>query len=260
MFEELFQKVKKWYGGLPWWGKLLGFLVLVLLVVLIILKFVLGGGGVEKSKSDKTHEAGVGKVIKAGEKEDKTLGTAIAKTEKEIAKVETAKEVIETKAADAHGKINNAGSFADVDKVIKTILFVLFMSIPFAARAQTVTYEMPTGKDITLNGVEMRAFTLDEYKVMAHIYIDYKALTDWKLQADKELDLYKGMKALYEQKDGNCKDMLLTMTNDRDFWKSRLEETQADKSRIIERVGFIGALVLETAALVVWGAVSLTHQ
>jgi len=258
--EELFKKVKDWYFKLPWWGKLLGFLVLVLLAALVILKFVLGGGVPGKSKSDKTHEAGVGKVIKAGEKEDKELGTAIAKTEKEIAKVETAKDVIETTATDAHGKVSNAGSFADVDKVIKTLIFVLFMSIPFAARAQTVVYDMPTGKDVTINGVAMRAFSLDEYKVLAHIYIDYKALTDWKLQADKELDLYKGMKALYEQKDGNCKDMLLTMTNDRDFWKSRLEETQADKSRIIERVGFIGALVLETAALVVWGAVDLSSR
>jgi hypothetical protein len=260
MFEELFQKVKKWYGGLPWWGKLLGFLVLVLLVVLVILKFVLGGGTPTKPKSDTVHETGVKRVIEAGEKKDKELGTAIATTEKEIAKVETAKDVIETKAADAHGKVSDAGSFADVDKVIKTLIFVLFMSIPFAARAQTVVYDMPTGKDVTINGVAMRAFSLDEYKVLAHIYIDYKALTDWKLQADKELDLYKGMKTLYEQRDENCKGMLLTMTNDRDFWKARLEETQADKSRIIERVGFIGALVLETAALVVWGAVSLTHQ
>jgi len=256
--EELFKKVKDWYFKLPWWGKLLGFLVLVLLAILVILRFVLGGGGVGKSKSDKAHSAGVGKVIKAGEEKDKNLGTAIAETEKEIAKVETAKDVIENRADDAHGEVNRAGSFKDVDKIIKPLIVLFFLFVPLAVQAQT--YEMPTGKDITLNGVEMRAFTLDEYKVMAHIYIDYKTLADWKLQADKELDLYRGMKALYEQKDGNCKDMLLTMTNDRDFWKARLEETQADKSRVLERIGFIGALVLETAALVVWGAVDLSSR
>jgi hypothetical protein len=259
MFEELFQKVKKWYGGLPWWGKLLGFLVLVLLVVLVILKFVLGGGTPTKPKSDTVHETGVTKVMDAGKKKDKELGTAIATTEKEIAKVETAKDVIETKADTAHDKINGAGSFADVDKVIKSLVFILFFSIPALARAQQ-PYEMPTGKDVTINGVAMRAYTLDEYKVIAHIYVDYRAMFDLKLQTDKELELYKGMKGLYEQRDENCKSMLLTLSNDRDFWKARLEETQADKSRIIERVGFIGALVLETAALVVWGAVSLSHQ
>lgn len=259
MFEDMFQKVKTWYGKLPWWGKLLGFLVLILLVVLIILKFVLGGGTPNRDKSDAVHVKGVEKVIDAGKKEDKELGNAIATTEKEIAKVETAKDVIETKADTAHGKINDAGSFADVDKVIKTLVFFLFFSIPALANAQQ-PYEMPSGKDVTINGVAMRAYTLDEYKVIAHIYVDYRAMLDLKIQADKELSLYKDMKGLYEQKDANCKDMLLTMTNDRDFWKARLEETKADKSRIIERVGFIGALVLETAALVVWGAVSLSHQ
>jgi hypothetical protein len=258
--EELFNKVKGWYFGLPWWGKILGFLVLVLLAALVILKFVLGGGVPGKSKSDGVHTAGVKKVIAAGTKKDQELGTAITTTQEEISKVEAAKDVIETGAADAHGKVNSAGSFADVDKVIKTLIFVLFMSLPFAAQAQTVVYEMPTGRDTVVGGVPMRAFTLDEYKVMANIYIDYKALTNWKLQADKELDLYKGMKTLYEQKDANCKDMLLTMTNDRDFWKARLEETQADKSKVLERIGFIGALVLETAALVVWGAVDLTSR
>jgi hypothetical protein len=258
MFNSVFEKVKSWYFRLPWWGKLLGFLVLVLLVVLVILKFVLGGRTPDKPISDIVHTNGVATVIKAGTKEDEELGTAIAATQTEIGKVEEAKETITGNNANAHDAINAANSFAAVDKVIKTLIFVLLMSLPAVANAQVV-YEMPTGKDVVLNGIPMRAYTLDEYKVMANIYVDYRSLLDLKIQADKELVLYLDMKSLYEQKDANCKDMTLTMTNDRDYWKARYEETAKDKSFVIERVGWIGAVVLEAVALVVWGAVDLTQ-
>jgi len=255
---ELFNKVKTWYFGLPWWGKLLGFLVLVLLVVLVILKFVLGGsGGSGRTESDRIHDEGVQQTISTGKKKEEALATEIKKIETETAKIEAENAAAKATTKTKHGKIDGAGSFSDVDKVIKTLIFILFMSIPFTAKAQDIVYDMPTGKDVVLNGVAMRAFTLDEYKTMAHIYVDYRSLLDLKLHLDKELDLYKGMKGLYEQKDETCHGMLSTMTNDRDFWKTRFEEASKDKSRIMERVGFIGALVLETAALVVWGAVAL---
>jgi Sec-independent protein translocase protein TatA len=256
---ELFNKVKTWYFGLPWWGKLLGFLVLVLLAVLVILKFVLGAGGLGKSKSDTVHAAGVAQTMTTGKKKEEALATEIKKSEAETAKIEAANAAAEVTTKTKHQEIDAADSFSAVDKTIKTLIFVLFLSIPGIAKAQDAIYDMPQGKDVTLNGVAMRAYTLEEYKVMAHIYVDYRALLDWKARADSELDLYKGMKALYEQKDETCHGMLTTMTNDRDFWKTRFEEVSADKSKIIERVGFIGALVLETAALVVWGAYSWTH-
>jgi len=258
---ELFAKVKTWYFGLPLWGKLLGFLVLVLIAVLIILKFVLGAGGrVGKSKSDTAHEEGVKQVITAGEKKEKDLATEIKKVEAETAKVEAANAAAEVTTKTKHEQVDAADSFSKVDKVIKTLIFILFLSIPGIAKAQDAPYEMPTGKDVVLNGTPMRAYTLDEYKVVAHIYIDYRALIDWKARADSELDLYKGMKVLYEQKDETCHGMLTTMTSDRDFWKTRFDEVSADKSKIVERVGFIGALVLETTALVVWGISDLTRQ
>lgn len=255
---ELFNKVKTWYIGLPWWGKLLGFLVLVLLVVLLILKFILGSsGGSGRTDSDRIHEEGVKQTINTGKKKEEALATEIKKIEAETAKVEAANAAAEITTKTKHGQVDAADSFNKVDKVIKTLIFILFLSIPCLAKAQDAPYEMPTGKDVVLNGVPLRAFTLDEYKVVAHIYVDYRSLLDYKTRADHELDLYKGMKTLYEQKDETCHGMLTTMTNDRDFWKTRFEEASKDKSRIMERVGFIGALVLETAALVVWGAVAL---
>jgi hypothetical protein len=258
---ELYNKVKTWYFGLPWWGKLLGFLVLVLLIVLLILKFVLGaGGGTGKSKSDTVHEEGVKQTISTGKKKEEALATEIKKSEAETAKIEAANAAAEVTTKTKHDQINAADSFAAVDKTIKTLIFVLFLSIPGIAKAQDAIYDMPPGKDVTLNGIAMRAYTLEEYKVMAHIYVDYRSLLDYKTRADHELDLYKGMKALYEQKDETCHGMLSTMTSDRDFWKVRFEEVSADKSKVIERVGFIGALVLETAALVVWGISDLTRQ
>jgi len=257
---ELFNKVKTWYFGLPWWGKLLGFLVLVLLAVLVILKFVLGGGGgTGRTESDDIHEAGVKQTISTGKKKEEALATEIKKVEAETAKIEAANAAAEVTTKTKHDQINAADSFAAVDKTIKTLIFVLFLSIPCTAKAQSVVYDMPTGKDVTLNGLAMRAYTLDEYKVMAHIYVDYRALIDWKARADAELDLYKGMKVLYEQKDETCHGMLSTMTSDRDFWKARFEEASKDKSHLVERVGFIGALVLETAVLLVWGVADLTQ-
>ena len=49
------------------------------------------------------------------------------------------------------------------------------------------------------------------------------------------------------------------MTSDRDFWKARLEETKADNSFMLERVGLIAGIVVEAAALVVWGGYSLAQ-
>lgn len=258
MFKGIVEKIEKWYFGLPWWGKILGFLVLVLLSVLVILKFVLGGGGFAKSKSDEVHSAGVEEIIEAGEKKDQELVAAIATAEGEVAKTEAEGAVAEGVNTNLHDAVANAGSFSAVDKIVKKLpVFLLVFFLPFVAYAEE--YAMPAGKDVNINGVAMRAFTLDEYKTMANIYIDYKYLLAEKARITHELDLYKGMKDLYEQRDGNCKGMLLTMTSDRDFWKARLDEVQADHSDTLVRVGLIGGLVIESAALVVWGAYSLSQ-
>ena len=257
MFEKTFEKIKGWYFGLPWWGKLLGFLVLVFLIVLLILKYVLGGPGVEKTKSDAVHEAGVTATIDAGKKTDATLDTGIAQVETDVAAVTAESAAAEVTTQTTHQKIKNAGSFAEVDKIVKLLILAVIFICPLTVRAEV--YTMPTGTDVTINGVAMRAFNLDEYKTMANIYADYKFLLDEKVRADKEFMLYKDMKVLYEQKDANCKNMLGTMTSDRDFWKTRLEETKLDKSYLVERWGLIAGIVVEAAALVVWGVVDLSQ-
>jgi hypothetical protein len=107
----LIQKLKTWWGGLPWWGKVLASLVWVLIALFFILFLVgkiLGGTGdvVSLKKLDK-------KVEEMFKDQDAVIWEDI---EHQEAKVEEAKKTIADKIASA-GKIDEKTK-EDTDRIL----------------------------------------------------------------------------------------------------------------------------------------------
>lgn len=64
----------------------------------------------------------------------------------------------------------------------------------------------PEGRTIVKDGIEYKAFTLDEYKLLAHVLVDYDTL--WKLRLNLKLEI-KALKDelnLERQRIDNCKE------------------------------------------------------
>jgi len=77
-----------WYKGLPWWGKVLGVLALVGIVLLAVLAGIakfLPGPRVDRTKSDKAHDNVVDTALEGYDDQRKVLDGLLKAKKKEMA-------------------------------------------------------------------------------------------------------------------------------------------------------------------------------
>ncbi len=124
--------------------------------------------------------------------------------------------------------------------------------------------DMPDGRSIEHDGTTYMAFTLDEYKLLGHIYIDYRSLYKQHLLFDTKLRLSNEIKEAQELRLEVCKNSISTLQADRKYLSARVDEEQKfrlnlDKNSKIEK-GLLWALVVvEAVALGVVGVWGLTQ-
>jgi hypothetical protein len=78
-------KILTWYTGLPWWGKILGFVVLVLIGVLVVLKWVLPEKSPDRTVSDRVHDDGFETIKDDYADQAKVLETLVKNKKRELA-------------------------------------------------------------------------------------------------------------------------------------------------------------------------------
>lgn len=138
-------------------------------------------------------------------------------------------------------------------------IFFFFTSVVHAQE----TLDMPAGTVLTVQNVQYKAFTLDEYKTIGLIYADYVYLFKQNISLNKELQLRLDMEKNYELQVQGLKDLSKMLELDRDYWTVRVkEEQEANKRREIfsglERFGSWALVVVEALALGVVGVYSAT--
>jgi hypothetical protein len=140
-----------------------------------------------------------------------------------------------------------------ITAIVASVLFFGAVS----ARAQEEnppTRDMPTGTVLTVQNVQYKAFTLDEYKTLALIYADYLYFINQNVSLHKELTLRLDMEKNYELQVQGFKDLTKTLELDRDYWNTRVkEEQEANKRREVmsglERFGAWALVAVEAVAL-----------
>lgn len=146
--------------------------------------------------------------------------------------------------------------------LIAAIVF-LFTSVVFAQEEAPVLRDMPAGTILTIQNVQYKAFTLDEYKTLALIYTDYTFLIKQNASLSKELTLRLDMEKNYALQVQGLKDLTKVLEADRDYWTLRVkEEQEANKRREVlsglERFGAWALVVVEAVALGVVGVYSVS--
>ncbi len=119
--QELVDKFKNWYLGLPWWGKVLGVLAGIALVLLIVLTFLakLLPSQPDRTGSDAAHTSTVNTAIEGNERLDALLEVRIAELEKDIEDVEEKEAKVAVARVKAHEAVNEAKSFEEVKAIIE---------------------------------------------------------------------------------------------------------------------------------------------
>lgn len=119
--KKLFYKVWNWYKGLPWWGKILGVLVLVLVLVLgvlyLISLFVPGGVRSDLKEIDELTGTHTEELLEHLEDNEKKLKKDIKKKKKELAKKVNQAEKIDAETLERRKKIEKASTMEELDKL-----------------------------------------------------------------------------------------------------------------------------------------------
>jgi len=124
MFQTAFVKVKNWYLGLPWWGKIIGFLVPLLLLVLGILYLISkiyspGKRDIKETLDD--HAAVVDAAVATYEDQNRVLDKLIKDKKQEIAvKINQAGET-DKKVLEGRDKLRAATTMEELDKLQKEL-------------------------------------------------------------------------------------------------------------------------------------------
>jgi len=118
-FMSIYEKAKNWYCGLPWYWKVLGVFFLVVLFLLLIVAFVLRGGGAPvREGSDEAHENTVDSAMEGYEEQDKVLEEALKTKKKKAFILVNQKRKIDARALEARKEITEAKSFEEVDAAL----------------------------------------------------------------------------------------------------------------------------------------------
>ena len=133
--------------------------------------------------------------------------------------------------------------------------FIFLSGTPVHSQEVYPLLQLPTGQVITYQGVQYKAFTLDEYKQIALIYSDYVYYLKDRSTLQQSLTLQLDMaKNNYELQITELKGLVHTYELDRDYWTLRLkEEQEANKRREVlsglERFGAWALVAVEAVAL-----------
>jgi len=141
-----------------------------------------------------------------------------------------------------------------------TILMVLMTlsTVGVSQEEEPMPYSVPQGRVIVNDGIEYKAFTLEEYKLLAHVIVEYR--TYWSLRVSYKLEI-KSLKDELDLKDRrieNCKDGVEIQKNRADMLSSMYDSqiTQQIKQNKFQRFtqAFSWSLVVvESLALGVLG-------
>lgn len=116
---KLYQRVKNWYLGLPWYWKVLGAVVLVLIVALAIVNFIFGGHKdfFDWAKMRKKQNELVDTAVGGYEDQNRVLEKLIKDKKREIAvKINTASN-IDAKTLEKRKKLEEATTMEELDKL-----------------------------------------------------------------------------------------------------------------------------------------------
>lgn len=146
-------------------------------------------------------------------------------------------------------------------KFLIAAIFFFFTSVVHAQDEAPVMRDMPAGTVLTVQNVQYKAFTLDEYKTLALVYADYVYLFKQNISLNKELTLHLDIEKNYELQVQGLKDLTKVLEADREYWTVRVkEEQEANKRRAIfsgiEKFGAWALVVVEALALGVVGVYS----
>lgn len=138
-------------------------------------------------------------------------------------------------------------------------LFVVITSLLLATeiRAQDDTpaiIDLPIGEIIFQADVNYKAFTLEEYKIIALIYNDYIFFRNQTVSLKQSLQLQLDIQTDYKLQLEGLERIIKIQDSDRKYWTTRLSEEQvANKRRELsssfERFGLWALVVVEAIAL-----------
>jgi hypothetical protein len=137
-------------------------------------------------------------------------------------------------------------------KVFFVLLFLL-VAAPTLAQAP-ITF--PAGTTLTVQGVQYKAFTLDEYKTLALIYTDYTTLFAKLPLLEQRLQLKLEIEDNYKAQLSNCEHMLGEYKTNGDYWKARFDDAAKLQKKDefvnkLEKYGLWAIVLVETAYIVV---------
>ncbi len=130
------------------------------------------------------------------------------------------------------------------------LVFLLFCS---TAAAQEPT-PMPTGSTCTVNGVQLKAYTLDEYKIVAGIYVDYVKFFRENVLLNERLQLHLQMEENYKDQLTNAENLIAQYKADHEYWTARLKDVQEANKKValsnnLEKIGLWVIVGVETVLL-----------
>ena len=130
--------------------------------------------------------------------------------------------------------------------------FFLLFCFPVAAQSPLV---FPAGTTLTVNGTQYKAFTLEEYKAVATIYVDYVALFNKVPLLEERLKLRLDMEENYKDQVSNCEHMMGEYKTNGEYWKARFEDSvklasKSDFRDKLEKIGLWAVIVVETGYIV----------
>lgn len=136
--------------------------------------------------------------------------------------------------------------------MMKTIFACLVCFVCFVPVAQAqAPLVFPAGTTLTVNGTQYKAFTLEEYKAVATIYVDYVNLFNKVPLLEERLKLRLDMEENYKDQVSNCEHMLGEYKTNGEYWKARFEDSvklasKDDFRDKLEKIGLWAVIVIET--------------
>jgi len=110
-----------WYRKLPWWGKLLCILPVVLFAGALVFYYVFAPSGIGRGKSDEKHEEVVDEALDRNEELINTLDHLVKTKKKEIATKLNQAHAVDTDTLKAREKIQQANSMEELLKLQKEL-------------------------------------------------------------------------------------------------------------------------------------------
>lgn len=135
-------------------------------------------------------------------------------------------------------------------RLVCACLFFFFSST--AAAQEPIP--MPPGSTCSVNGVQFKAFSLDEYKIVAGIYVDYVKFLRENTILNERLQLHLDMEENYKDQLTNAENLIAQYKADHEYWTARLKDVQSAQSKAafangLEKIGLWALVAVETVVI-----------